>query len=107
MAKKIVNTIKKLAFNGAVGLAKELFQSIKFTDHPHADHIKISDPFVAKDEVHGLKTARVYHYVNGMYAPHKRIQKGGSEIVSDDGILLNNLIGYHMIDDDQPDQAQA
>lgn len=64
---------------------------VKFSKHPIADYIEISEPFTAFDEIHGEKIARIYKYNQGINAPHKYIPKGEYEIGSEDGITLLNV----------------
>lgn len=78
---------------------------VKFSKHPHADHLEISEPFTAFDEIHGEKIARIYKYNQGMHAAHKHIPKGGYEIGSEDGITLLNVFKIEDIANDKTDKS--
>lgn len=95
------NNLKKPEFKKVGNISDEIFDKLIFNNHPHADDIRISDPFLASDKMIGTKTARIYHYTLGMNAPHKTIEKDGYEVVSDDGLLLNDLDGYDLISPDE------
>ena len=101
MTKK-TNTRKKAT------IADEIFTKVKFSLHPHAKHIRISEPFLVTDKKHGDKVARIHHYILGVNSSHKKIKAGGFQIISDDKdqLLLNNLSDYSVDypDENEPDQ---
>lgn len=72
-------------------------KTLKFTKHPHVDHIEHSEPFLVIDTEHGEQEAIITRYKAGMNAPHKKLKKGAIEIATVEGLALNNIEKFSLL----------